>query len=175
MKRVVIALGSNIAPEFNLPRAVDAIGDVTRVVKCSTVWQSAPVGFSEQPDFCNAAVLIETELTPHSLKAELLRIEAELGRVRDPRNKNGPRTIDLDLALYADDVIDDPVITVPDPEILHRPFLAVPVAELVPLMPHPVTGKLMAVIARSCGGTKSLTARNDIRLLHAGSAIPDKS
>lgn len=173
MQRVVIALGSNIDPEFNLPRAVEAIAESTRVLRISTVWQSAPVGFSEQPDFCNAAILVETGLTPHDLKRELLRIEAALGRVRDPRNKNGPRSIDLDIALFGDDVIEDGMLTIPDPEIPSRPFLAVPIAELVPLMPHPVTGKLLAVVARASGGYASLRPRRDIVLRCCGQRVVD--
>jgi 2-amino-4-hydroxy-6-hydroxymethyldihydropteridine diphosphokinase len=128
----VIMLGSNIQPELHLPAAVrelQALGDVLAI---SSVWQTAPVGFLDQADFCNAAVLLETPLDSVELLARLRDIENRLGRVRDPLNKNAPRTIDLDLA-----VVPGPPRMVagrmlPDPDLSKRVFLAIPLQEILP-------------------------------------------
>ncbi len=127
----VIMLGSNILPEIHLPAAVRELKGLGIVLAVSSVWQTAPVGFLDQADFCNAAVLLDTELEPVELLARLRELENRLGRVRDPLNKNAPRTIDLDLAI----VPGPPRIVagriLPDPELSQRLFLAVPLEEVL--------------------------------------------
>ncbi|MCA9039838.1 MAG: 2-amino-4-hydroxy-6-hydroxymethyldihydropteridine diphosphokinase [Planctomycetaceae bacterium] len=146
--KACLSLGSNIEPELNLPRAVELLkvyGDVRAV---SAVWQSAPVGDTNQADFFNAAVLLETELSPTQLKRDgLQKIETALNRVRDPKNKNAARTIDLDLSLYNDEVFELEGRSIPDPDILKRPFVAVPLAELEPDYVHPVEQLTLREIA----------------------------
>lgn len=166
VNRVLVALGSNIEPEVHLPEAVLRLGRRARVIQVSTVWESDPVGDEDQPRFCNAAVLIETERDPSSLKFDVLRkIEQELGRVRDPHNRNAARTIDLDIALFNDAALElEDGSRIPDPEILHRPFLAVPLAELEPDRVHPVTGQSLAVIAGMLRGVSALLPHPEIRL-----------
>ncbi len=167
-EKAFIGLGSNISPEIHLPQAVQLLeqNPSIEVTKVSSVWESAPVGFVDQAPFCNAAVLIQTSLPPRSLKFDVMRIiEQQLGRVRDPLNKNGPRTIDLDISLYGSHVTTAEELAIPDPEIAERPFLSVPLAELDPLFEHPVLKKTLEQIAsRFTTATELLKHRPDIAL-----------
>ena len=104
---VYISMGSNIESGKNLSKAVSLLADSCRLEKFSAAYITPPQGFSEQADFWNVAVKVTTELTPITLKHEILdAIERRLNRVRDPNNKNAPRTIDLDISLWNDDVFD---------------------------------------------------------------------
>jgi 2-amino-4-hydroxy-6-hydroxymethyldihydropteridine diphosphokinase len=126
-----VGIGSNLGDRLeNLRAAVrDMAGTAdVRVVRSSSVYETAPVGGPQQGDFLNAVVEISTELEPHALLEALQRIENELGRVRAERF--GPRTIDLDLLLYGDEEIDDPDLTVPHPRMRERAFVVVPLTEL---------------------------------------------
>lgn len=164
---VLITLGSNIAPEANLPRAVFILRQNHHLVvrAASRVYESAPINAAgqvapDQPSFLNAAVLIETDYyAPFSLKYNVLRfIEKCLGRVRTA-DKFAPRPIDLDIALYADRVISHLRLTVPDPDILTRAHVALPLADLAPDWAHPITGQRLAAIAAPMRNTKSITLR----------------
>lgn len=157
-----ISLGSNIRPEQNLPAAVGELRHVGEIRAVSRVWESAPVGFSGQPNFLNAALLFATTFSADELKQSVLRpIEEKLGRVRDPGNVNAPRTIDLDLSIF----ITPNESRVFDKDILTRNFVAVPLAELLPDFIHPETGQTLSEIARSFGGAKSqLKPRPDCRM-----------
>jgi 2-amino-4-hydroxy-6-hydroxymethyldihydropteridine diphosphokinase len=165
---VVVMLGSNIEPERNLPLAVGELGALGRVVAVSSVWQTAAIGDTNQADFCNAAVLLRTELEPAAIIARLNDIEARLGRVRDPRNKNAARTIDLDLA-----VIPGPARSVggkefPDPEIVERVFLAAPLEEIWPEVVLPdgrLIGQVAAFLRERDGARLRLRRRGDVVLL----------
>lgn len=130
--QVAVMLGSNIEPERNLPAAVKALDQLGRVVATSSVWQTAPIGDTQQADFCNAAVLLETVLEPAELLRRLRDIELDLGRVRNPGNKNAARTIDLDLSVIAGPPCVIAGKLFPDPDIAERVFLAVPLQEVLP-------------------------------------------
>jgi len=160
-----LALGSNIEPEKNLPQAVQLLGSYGTIRATSRVWQSAPVGFSDQPHFLNAAVLLETELSAEQILGNMIpTIERALERRRDPSNKNAPRTIDLDLVIFNDlhgKILDHEI---PDPEILTRGFLAVPLAEIAPTTRHPITGETLQQIAERLSASSELRARDDIQL-----------
>lgn len=153
-QRVFITLGSNIEPEKNLPLAVKLLAERVSLVRVSPVYRTAPVGSTGQPetgqaDFLNAAAEVETNLPPYNLKFTALRdIEARLGRVRG-EDKFAARTIDLDLALYGSLILDDPQggLTLPDPDILTRAHIALPLADLDPDFVHPVSGETLAQIA----------------------------
>ncbi len=157
-----ISLGSNIAPEANLPAAYVALTRYGAIQAVSQVWESAPVGFDDQPNFLNAAVLLETELSAVELRrTAIAAIERELKRQRDPANPNGPRTIDLDISLFNSEIIDGDGLQIPDAEIVTRPFVAVPLAELDPEYVHPVNGRTLRAIAeeaRKLGPTMRLRA-----------------
>jgi 2-amino-4-hydroxy-6-hydroxymethyldihydropteridine diphosphokinase len=108
----------------------------------SSVWESEPVGLADQPDFWNLVVRGRTRLGPRELVAALLALEAALGRVRGARN--APRTLDLDLLLHGAAVAALPGAIVPHPRMLERGFVLRPLAELDPLLRHPVTGRTIA-------------------------------
>jgi 2-amino-4-hydroxy-6-hydroxymethyldihydropteridine diphosphokinase len=126
-----VGVGSNLGDRLeHLRRAVAELAGTpgVRFVRSSSVYATSPVGGPEQGDFLNAVVEISTELEPHALLGALQRIENALGRVRAERF--GPRTIDLDLLLYGDDVIDDADLCVPHPRMRERAFVVVPLTEL---------------------------------------------
>ena len=160
-----LSLGSNIEPDLNLPEAVSQLARFGRVKAASSVWQTAPVGFSEQPDFLNAAVLLETELSAKTLRQQAItQIENSLGRVRT-ENKNGPRPIDIDIMLFNHDVLSIGHRRIPDPELLERSFVAIPMAEIAPDYVHPeekVTVKEIALQFNTASW--SITRRDNIEL-----------
>jgi 2-amino-4-hydroxy-6-hydroxymethyldihydropteridine diphosphokinase len=131
--RAVVALGSNIEdPGAQVERAFDELSALpqTQVLARSRLHRTAPVGFVDQPDFVNACALVDTGLEPRALLAELLALEKRHGRVRGV--PNGPRTLDLDIVLYGDRVIDEPGLKVPHPRAHERAFVLVPLVEAWP-------------------------------------------
>ncbi len=148
MHRAYVGLGSNIEPEQNLPAAVAELAALGTVAAVSCVYESAAVGEIGQPNYLNAAILLLTEFTAEQLcRTELPAIESRLGRIRDPENRNAARTIDLDLVLFNDAVLTIGQRRIPDPDIMQRPFLAVPLAELDGAFAHPETGEPLTIIA----------------------------
>lgn len=132
MARAFIGIGSNIEPAKNVIVAIRNLAQQTRVTGISTVYCTDPLDRPDQPQYFNCVVEIETEAPPAQVKHGLLRpIENKLGRERSD-DKYAPRTIDLDLILYGDLAIDEEDIKLPDPDILKRPFLAIPLFELAP-------------------------------------------
>jgi dihydroneopterin aldolase/2-amino-4-hydroxy-6-hydroxymethyldihydropteridine diphosphokinase len=163
VNRAFISLGSNIEPERNLTAAVRLLAARCRLVAVSPVYETRPVGKTDQPNFLNAAVLIETELPPAELKDRVLRdIEQALGRVRS-EDKNAPRTIDLDISLFNDEVIMVGTRRIPDPEILEFAHIARPLADLAPETRHPETGQTLEEIAQGLSH-EGLAYRRDIVL-----------
>jgi 2-amino-4-hydroxy-6-hydroxymethyldihydropteridine diphosphokinase len=167
MNRAYLLLGSNVEPDSNLPAAVALLHEHGCVAVVSRVWQSPPVGFAEQPDFLNAAVLFETKLSASELReGPIAFIEDRLQRVRDRDNANGPRTIDVDVVLFNDDVGTFGRVQVPDPDITRRAFIAVPLAEIVPDYRHPVDGRTLAEIAEALAvDIADMRPRPDVALL----------
>jgi dihydroneopterin aldolase/2-amino-4-hydroxy-6-hydroxymethyldihydropteridine diphosphokinase len=135
-----ISLGSNIDPEANLKQAVELLKLRCTVLAVSSAYRTPPQGFTNQADFLNLALKIETDLDVLTLKHNVLDwIEGELKRVRDPNNKNAPRTIDLDISLWNKDVFDygEKPWHIPDPDILRFAHVALPLAEIAPEYVHP--------------------------------------
>ncbi len=146
---VVIGLGSNLEPERHLPLVLVELARVLEVTAVSAIYASEPVGAPGSPPFLNAAVKAATDLSPERLKSEVLRpLETALGR-RRTGDRNAPRTIDLDLLLYGDLVVEDlgSGMRVPDPALLARAHVAIPAAEVWPEAVHPVTRETLAAIA----------------------------
>jgi 2-amino-4-hydroxy-6-hydroxymethyldihydropteridine diphosphokinase len=172
--RAYLSLGSNIEPEQNLPTAVRELAAFGRILAVSNVWESAPFGGGDSTDraerihgnnFLNAAVLLETDLSPSALYDQAIaEIEQRLGRVRDPHDKNAPRTIDIDLSLFNRDVLVVDGHTIPDPEFAKRPFVAIPLAELDPDYVHPVENRRLADIAADWTPDMGLRPRPDVKL-----------
>lgn len=130
---IVLGLGSNLGDRLaTLQRAVDMLADEpgVRLLACSRVWETAPVGGVEQPDFLNVVVRAEVDLDPRGLLDACHRVEAALGRIRGVRW--GPRTVDIDVLLFGDRTIDEPDLTVPHPRMLERAFVLLPLLELDP-------------------------------------------
>jgi 2-amino-4-hydroxy-6-hydroxymethyldihydropteridine diphosphokinase len=137
--RAFIAVGSNIEPERNVLLALELLMRRVRVVAASTFYRTEPLGRPEQASFVNGAWEVRAERDARELKFGVLRpIEAELGRVRTA-DRYAARPIDLDIAVYGDLLIREPDLMVPDPDILERPFLAIPVLELAPEIRLPGT------------------------------------
>lgn len=179
MRRAVISLGSNVEKEKNMPAAVALIGERCRLLAVSPVYETLPMGLHDQGNFFNAAVLIETERSPQELKGEVLDwLETRLGRVRQ-EDKNAPRTIDADLTLYNNAILDYTGHHVPDPDLLRFAHVAVPVADLLPEGHHPETGEpLVALAARLATraarkyGVQVLWQRPDFDLLTELASLP---
>jgi len=150
--RATIGLGSNLGDrEANLRQALEHLAQTpeTAVVRASSLYDTEPVGVEEQPHFLNAVAQLETQLTAQQLLWNLKLIERRLGRVRTQRW--GPRTIDLDLLLYEDLVLDEDDLQIPHPELAKRSFVLVPLVELDPLLVHPATGETMLALLQRLG------------------------
>ena len=138
--KAFVGLGSNLGErETHVRLALDDLARLpeTKLVRASSLYDTEPLGEVEQPNFLNAVAQIDTELTARRLLWNLLLIERRLGRVRT--KKWGPRTIDLDLLLYGDLIVDEPDLQVPHPEMTRRSFVLVPLVELDPTLVHPAT------------------------------------
>ncbi len=149
-RRALVVLGSNIAPERNVPAAQEELAGRPgiEVIAASGVYVSPPLGRPGDPWFHNCALLVETTLSPEELRAEFRLVEAALGRVRRG-DRYAPRPIDIDLAAvegFEGEVRGSPV---PDPEIPRRAFLALPLAEVAPDWVHPGPGRTLREIAAS--------------------------
>jgi len=150
MTRAYVGLGANLGPrEETLRRAVDLLGyeDGIEVVAVSTLQETDPVGIVDQPRFLNGAAAVDSTLGPRELLETLLRVERELGRVRDG-TRWGPRTIDLDLLLYGDETVDEPGLRVPHVRLHERRFALEPLAELDPELEIPGRGRVSELLAR---------------------------
>jgi 2-amino-4-hydroxy-6-hydroxymethyldihydropteridine diphosphokinase len=138
--RAYIGLGANLGDrEGTIRRALDLLRadpDID-VVAVSTLRETDPVGYLDQPRFLNGACLLETNLSARELLARLLAVERDLGRDRGGGPRFGPRTIDLDLLLYGDETIDEPGLTVPHPRLPERRFALEPLYDLDPELSLP--------------------------------------
>jgi 2-amino-4-hydroxy-6-hydroxymethyldihydropteridine diphosphokinase len=152
MNRVIVSLGSNINKENNIPLALAFLHENCRVTAVSPIYETIPVGLRDQPNFYNLAVQIETDLEALTFKETVLeRLESHLKRTRQA-NPNAPRTIDADITLFNDEVFDygregERQRHIPDPDLLKFAHVAVPVAGLLPDLPHPETGEPLRQLA----------------------------
>jgi 2-amino-4-hydroxy-6-hydroxymethyldihydropteridine diphosphokinase len=143
-----VGLGANLGSrEETLRRAVELLADADRmeVLAVSRLRETDPVGVVDQPPFLNGAVEVDTTRTPRELLDLLLEIERSLGRVREERW--GPRTVDLDLLVYGDEVVDEPGLRVPHPRLHERRFALEPLADLDPELHLPGRGAVSALLA----------------------------
>ncbi|MHB9027863.1 MAG: 2-amino-4-hydroxy-6-hydroxymethyldihydropteridine diphosphokinase [Candidatus Latescibacterota bacterium] len=141
MARVFVAIGSNIDPGKNVREALTLLADRVRIVQISTFYLTGALDRPDQARYCNGVVEIEADIPPGELKNGILRsIESRLGRVRSD-DRYAPRTIDLDLILYDCLVVNTTKLVLPDPEIMHRPFVAFPLEELAPDLILPGSGR----------------------------------
>jgi 2-amino-4-hydroxy-6-hydroxymethyldihydropteridine diphosphokinase len=148
-RAAAIALGSNLVSAWgdraaNLREAVRRVEPLGQVRAVSSFYDTAPVGYTDQPNFLNAAMLLETELEPVELMRALLMIERAMGRDRAIAVAKGPRVIDLDLLLMDDVVMATEELTLPHPAMAERRFVLEPLAEIAPNMVDPRSGRRVA-------------------------------
>jgi 2-amino-4-hydroxy-6-hydroxymethyldihydropteridine diphosphokinase len=154
MHTAYIAMGANIdspagPPQATLAAAARALEMLGRLPRRSSLYSTAPVGLADQPRFVNAVVALETALSPRRLLTTLLALEHEFGRDRSSGIANGPRTLDLDILLYDDLIIDEPAaphLQIPHPRLADRAFVLVPLAEIAPDILDPRSGKSISML-----------------------------
>ncbi len=136
-KLVYLSLGSNVGDRAaNLNAAIARLGAFGDVVAVSSFYETEPVEFAAQPWFLNCAVKLDTEKMPKQLLAAILDLEQEMGRRRV--QKSGPRSIDIDILLFGNSIVDTRGLTVPHPAMHQRRFVLEPLAEIAPEVRHPV-------------------------------------
>ena len=143
-----VGLGSNLEdPVRQVQRGFEELARLTgtRLLKQSSFYRTAPVGKADQPDFVNAVALLQTTLAPADLLGHLLAIEARHGRVRAERN--GPRTLDLDLLLFGDQIVRATGLEIPHPRMHERAFVLLPLAEVSPDAVIPGHGRVIELLA----------------------------
>lgn len=150
MVRAYLGIGGNLGyRRQNMRAAAGHIGRSFQLIAASSLYETAPVGYQNQPRFLNAVLEIETELSPRELLGAILDIEADLGRRRS--FANAPRTIDIDVLLYGDYVLQDDDLAIPHPRMHKRAFVIAPLAEISPDMVHPRLGCAMRDLLAELG------------------------
>ena len=135
-----LSLGSNVGDRaVQLHDAIARLAAAGRVAAISSFYETEPVEFTDQPWFLNCAVALETRMPPPELMKTLLAIEQAMGRRRT--QKKGPRTIDIDILLYGNEIVDSPDLTIPHPAMQERRFVLQPLAEIAPEARHPALKK----------------------------------
>ena len=134
---IFLALGSNLEDRAaNLQAARDALAPKIRVVRESPLYITPPWGYTDQPDFLNQVIEVETILHPIPLLHRLKKIEAEMGR--ETTFRNGPRLIDLDILFYGQEIVEGELLQIPHPRLQERAFVLIPLNDLAPDFIHPV-------------------------------------
>jgi 2-amino-4-hydroxy-6-hydroxymethyldihydropteridine diphosphokinase len=148
--RAFVGMGANVGDvETTLAEACWALDGLpqTSIRNQSPWFRSPPWGRSDQPEFTNGVVELQTRLAPNELLQRLLEIEERFGRVRRPEERWGPRTLDLDLLLYGEDSIDEPGLQVPHPALHERAFVLLPLSRIAPALEIPGRGRVDALLA----------------------------
>jgi 2-amino-4-hydroxy-6-hydroxymethyldihydropteridine diphosphokinase len=146
---IYLGLGTNLGDRLaNLQHAAAALPPQVNVLRVSSIYETEPWGFRDQPAFLNQVLEARTRLAPEALLRYLKQIEQQLGR--RPTFRYGPRLVDLDILFYGDQVINLPDLVVPHPHLAERAFMLVPLSELAPTLRHPVSGlTIQEMLAKS--------------------------
>lgn len=148
---VYLGLGSNLGDrQANLAQAVELLGQRLDIEKVSSIYETEPVGYKDQPLFLNAVCRVQTDIGPLQLLSLVKGIEASMGRV--PNFSDGPRPIDIDIILYGDMVMLDPELSIPHPRIAQRAFVLIPLLEIAPVLVHPFSGESVEQMVANVDG-----------------------
>lgn len=157
MASVYLGLGTNVGDRGeNVRQALDLLGRFMKLLKVSSIYETEPVGFLDQPKFLNAVCQIETGLRPFQLLVLIKGIEAKMGR--KPSFPNAPRPIDIDILFYDNLTFDNSTLVIPHPRLAERAFVLVPLAEICPQLRHPVGRKRVSDLLERVG------SREEVRL-----------
>ncbi|MQY55295.1 MAG: 2-amino-4-hydroxy-6-hydroxymethyldihydropteridine diphosphokinase [Dehalococcoidia bacterium] len=160
--QVYLGLGSNLGDrQANLARALKLLGERLHIELVSSLYETEPVDYTEQPLFLNAICRAQTELGPMQLLSLVKGIEASLGRV--PSFPNAPRPIDIDIIFYGDRVMETPDLTIPHPRLEERAFVLIPLLEVAPDLRHPVSGEYIKDLAARVGGREGVKKIGELR------------
>ncbi|MBZ5495527.1 MAG: 2-amino-4-hydroxy-6-hydroxymethyldihydropteridine diphosphokinase [Acidobacteriia bacterium] len=159
---VYLSAGSNLGDrKAHLRSGIDGLRSVgLAALRVSSVFETEPVGFLNQPWFLNIVVEAETRLTPRQLLACCLEVESQHGRVRS--FPGAPRTLDLDILLYGDLVIDEPGLQIPHPRMAQRRFVLEPLAQMAPEVRHPTLGQSIHTLLASCTDSSRVTFHSEL-------------
>ena len=151
MKKVILLLGGNLGDrETLLDRAREMIKEQAgKILRSSSVYESAPWGFTAENNFYNQVVVVSTGLTPHELLQTVQTIENRLGRVREGKNY-ASRTMDIDILFYGQEIIDTPELVIPHPQLHKRKFALEPLNEILPGWIHPQYDQSIGMLLRNC-------------------------
>jgi GTP cyclohydrolase-4 len=155
MATVYLGLGSNLGDrKKNLAQALELLSQHLKIEQVSSIYETEPVGYEQQPLFLNAVCRISTKLNPEKLLRLAKKIEAKLGRT--PSFPNAPRPIDIDILLYGDEVLSNKELTIPHPRLAERAFVLAPLAEIAPDLVHPENGKTISGLLGNLGNTTGI-------------------